>query len=96
MGNLGKNLMDRKVMCAECDWRGTEMQVDYVEDPRPLPGAKPDRWQICPKCRSAEHIVLACDWDDCWRNATCGIPTSTGYRHVCGSHYSVLVKSEKK
>jgi hypothetical protein len=77
---------ESKVTCDECHWKGTLGQVDRVLDPNPLPNTEPDMWHVCPRCRTPEHIVMACDEEHCWERVTCGTPTPEGYRNTCSVH----------
>lgn len=84
-----------KRICTECEWRGHLSEIDHVYDPKPNPGMAPEHWQVCPRCRTPEHIAPVCDEPDCWRVSTCGFNTAEGYRRTCGSHY-VIVKHAAK
>jgi len=81
-----------KVGCEECDWRGQMSEVDYVEDPRPLPGTKADNWVICPQCRTPEHLREVCDEPECQSFTTCGTNTPNGYRRTCSDHWPDRLK----
>ena len=70
-----------KVYCAECLWHGAQTEIDQIDDPRGS-GA----WSVCPSCRAACHIHVACDEAGCWEPATCGTPVPGGYRQTCGPH----------
>lgn len=72
----------KRIACSECDWRGTDAEADHVQDPK-----GPDVWQVCPKCRTPEHLEMVCDEPDCWLPVSCGTPTPTGYRSTCHHHY---------
>lgn len=37
---------------------------------------------------SADKILSGCDYPGCNEFATCGTPTSNGYKHCCGDHFS--------
>lgn len=74
-------MSNEKVFCTECGWHGTAAEIDRVQDPR-----SPEVWNVCPKCRTPEHIVTACDQPECWQPASCGTPTAEGYRQTCGDH----------
>lgn len=79
-------MKDVKAVCSECGWHGTAADLDHVDDPRPLHGMAADRWQVCPKCRTPEHIRPACDEPGCFDAITCGTPLPTGYRSTCSKH----------
>lgn len=36
-----------------------------------------------------------CDESGCMKRSTCGIPTSAGYRRVCGDHYRAIEEVKK-
>jgi hypothetical protein len=40
----------------------------------------------CPRCKSVDSTVYACDEPGCWKDASCGTPTEAGYRSTCGAH----------
>jgi len=82
----------QRVFCRECDWHGDLEEVDHVYDPKPRPGIAADCWQVCPQCRTPEHIGVVCDESGCEQEATCGTPTPSGYRQVCGFHYRQLTE----
>lgn len=71
-----------KVICEECNWHGFES--DILRAPNPFNSR--DELSGCPKCRSVECLIEACDEDGCWNNSTCGTPTPNGYRRTCGKH----------
>ncbi len=75
-------MSDNKRICTECGWIGSVNDVLVASNPF----AK--RYEIvgCPECKDVESIVVACDVDGCKKQATCGTPTSAGYRHTCGEH----------
>lgn len=31
-----------------------------------------------------------CEWDGCHEYASCGTPTSDGYKRVCGKHFAII------
>jgi hypothetical protein len=33
---------------------------------------------------------LECETDGCHREATCGVPTPSGYKRLCGDHYRAI------
>jgi hypothetical protein len=74
----------RKVLCDEhrCGWHG--LQAEVLQTPNPFDPS--DMLDGCPACKSINTIRYACDEPDCWREATCGSPTETGYRQTCGQH----------
>lgn len=73
-----------KVLCnaRRCGWHGQEEEV--LQAPNPFDST--DTLQGCPECKSVETIFVACDEPDCWKQATCGTPTPSGYRQTCGKH----------
>lgn len=73
--------MQSRYFC-ECGWRGNEDQILIA--PNPFDGS--DDLTGCPECKSTNSVILACDEQGCWRKATCGTPTLSGYRQTCGDH----------
>lgn len=71
-----------KWICLECRFIGPIAEFDKVKDPR-----GDDEWTVCPKCRTPEHVTMACDEPGCSEVSTCGFPTEAGYRRTCGNHY---------
>ncbi len=76
--------MSESVYCANrrCGWRGT---LDDV-----LRGKSPFDDEVligCPKCKTVDNMIEACDEPGCWKAATCGTPTPSGYRRTCGDHW---------
>lgn len=41
----------------------------------------------CPRCKSVDSLVTACDEPGCNKEATYGWPSDKGYRHTCGEHF---------
>ena len=80
-----------KRLCTECEWLGDSGELDYVQDPK----RDDNGWWICPKCRSADTLLMVCDEPLCNLAATCGTPTKDGYRSVCGKHYQKIYASER-
>jgi hypothetical protein len=71
--------------CCECNWRGTASEVLTA----PNPWDDTDEVVGCPNCKNVNTIVAACDVAGCWKDASCGTPTPTGYRHTCFAHRPV-------
>ena len=71
-----------KVLCRECDWHGLSGELLEAQNPFEL------SIQIlgCPRCKSIDSLLVACDEPNCWKEATCGTPTENGYRRTCGEH----------
>lgn len=69
-----------KLLCDECGWHGTE----------PLKAPSPFEADAvilgCPECKEVNTMQIACDEEGCWKQATCGTPTPSGYRGTCGMH----------
>lgn len=75
-----------KWICTECRFVGVSHNFDTVKDPR-----GPDTWNVCPNCRTPEHVAIACDEPGCDRESECGFPADfpadTGlYRRTCLEH----------
>ena len=71
-----------KLTCVECDWRGhstEQLRADNPFDPGEFIYG-------CPKCKSVDCFLRACDEAGCWSDVTCGTPTPNGYRNTCGKH----------
>lgn len=73
----------RKMRCNDCDWRGSETEM--LTAPNPFDPTV--HVTGCPRCKDIGTLLYACDELDCWKDASCGFPTTTGYRHTCGKHY---------
>ena len=73
--------MINKWICTECRFIGMSDEFDKVKDPR-----GDDTWRVCPKCRTPEHITMACDEPGCERESSCSFPTDAGYRRTCFQH----------
>lgn len=75
-----------KRFCLECLWQG--LRGDLLRGVNPF---KTDE-QIagCPRCRSIDSAVPACDDEGCWELVTCGTSTPEGYRHTCSKHRPVV------
>lgn len=71
-----------KVTCTECDFQGTDEMLLVASNPFD----KDQEISGCPKCKSIETILVACDEPGCWKVASCGTPTEDGYRTTCGKH----------
>lgn len=74
-----------KLLCEGCNWHGPQSEMLTAPNPFDPAGAI----NGCPKCKSVECLVVACDEPDCWRETSCGTPTPTGYRRTCGEHRPV-------
>ncbi len=79
-----KGMDKKKVKCNErrCGWRGTSDQ--QLSAPNPFEEGE-TIW-ACPKCKSIDSIVYACDEPGCWGAVSCGMLTSGGYRNTCFDH----------
>lgn len=75
--------MTGKLLCKECQWRGSDAEV--LRAPNPW-----DPTEIiigCPKCNTLASFVLICDETDCPLAASCGTPVPDGgYRRTCFEH----------
>lgn len=76
--------MAEKVMCDEtrCDWHGTDDKILRATSPFDAE----ETLYACPKCKTVNSVVVACDEPGCWKEATCGTPTDNDYRRTCGKH----------
>jgi len=79
-----------KYVCASCNAKLLRAQL--LEAPNPFD--PDDTITGCPECKAVSDTWLACDEPGCWVGASCGRPSSTGYRNVCGQHYFALEKLE--
>lgn len=81
---VGRTPVERRCYCQECDWHGeVGVEVDVIHDPKP---GSETVWEICPQCRAADSLYMACDEPGCWKPVDCGTPTLTGYRSTCSKH----------
>lgn len=71
--------------CTECDWH--DYGRSYLSAKNPFDAS--EEISGCPKCKSINTIVDVCEFDGCWRAASCGTPTPEGYRRTCGKHVPV-------
>ena len=74
-----------KVLCQECGWFGHNEDVLAAENPFD----KDEMVYGCPKCKSVDSVISACDAPGCWKKVTCGWPHPDGYRNTCSDHYRV-------
>lgn len=77
-----KPITNLKTICLECKWVGS--LEDLLTAPNPFDSG--DVIYGCPKCKSVDCFVVACDEKGCWEPRTCGTPTATVYRQTCGKH----------
>ena len=77
-------MSDAKVKCDEhhCTWIGREREILTAENPFD----ENDKITACPKCKTIDSLVFACDEEDCWRSVSCGTSTQSGYRRTCHEH----------
>lgn len=75
--------LGQKVICEQCGWQGTAVQLALANDP-----FRPQRTLVaCPSCFELTHSCrIACDEPGCFEIATCGTSTSDGYRRTCYAH----------
>jgi hypothetical protein len=80
--------MTNKLMCSNwrCNWTGTSDTVLRATNPF----IEGDEILACPKCKDHETVRVCCDEPNCKKEATCGTPSATGYRNVCGLHYRAI------
>ena len=75
-----------KWLCLECRFIGSTDDFEQVKDP-----GSDDIWSVCPKCRTPEQVVAACDEPGCTKESTCGFLTDTGgYRRTCFEHSTFM------
>jgi hypothetical protein len=77
-----------KVKCNDCGWIG--MYYDLLKAPNPF--NTDDILIGCPNCTGVDCIMNLCDDPGCKEIATCGTPTESGYRRVCGKHWCKIKK----
>ena len=72
-----------RLVCSEwrCRWCGPES--DALRAPDPF--NEGDTLIACPKCRE-QTLHTCCDEPGCTMEASCGTPTTDGYRWTCGKH----------
>lgn len=70
-----------KVACTQCGWNGKVGEVESVPDPK-----SPVSWNVCPKCRIPEQLVMVCGEPGCTQPVTSGTCTAEGCRAACGLH----------
>lgn len=75
-------MADQKCLCKSCDWQGLVSELLTAQNPFD-PG---ETISGCPKCKAIDDAIVACDEPGCWREATCGWPSESGYRWTCGKH----------
>jgi len=71
-----------KVICDECGWHGQEEEMLIAKNPFD----ESENVNGCPKCKSVDSMLVACDEPGCWKQTSCGTPTPDGYRTTCGQH----------
>jgi hypothetical protein len=70
-----------KTICENCSWQGEVHELLTASNPF-------DDSTIwgCPRCKSVDCFVRACDALECWAQSECGTPTPDGYRFTCSAH----------
>jgi hypothetical protein len=71
-----------KVVCRECEWKGTTYELLHA----PNPFSAEEQVMGCPQCFSVESMDSACEREGCWKLYSCGTPTLGGYAQTCGQH----------
>jgi hypothetical protein len=73
-----------KVLCEDfrCGWHG--VLSESLTAAHPFIAGETIRG--CPKCKTLQDFLAACDEPECWQAATCGTPTPKGYRQTCFQH----------
>lgn len=74
-----------KRKCYDCGWLGSCLDVLTAENPFDVVSG--ESIEGCPKCFSINKMIHLCDEDECKEEATCGWPSSQGYRRTCHKHY---------
>lgn len=74
--------MTEKVLCPECHWHGLNSEALSAPNPFDLKNVVTG----CPRCKSVDSLLVACDEPGCWRETSCGTPTPLGYRRTCSTH----------
>lgn len=85
--------MTQKLICKDwrhCRWKGKE--ADLLRAPSPFDPET--EITACPKCKEIGGCMVACQVEECWKEATCGINTPDGYKHVCYEHFAHFAKLE--
>jgi hypothetical protein len=87
---------DSKFVCARtwptgkrCGWRG---QADELIRVRAEGGR---RAEVCPRCRSADHLVEACAREGCWRQYKCVYETPDFVVRACPDHFAELKETAR-
>lgn len=82
-----------KYICGNCGKKLYENQLLVASHPF---DEDEELWG-CPACKDIDDLYRACEAEECWFKATCGIPTAQGYQRLCGNHYSAanLLEEEK-
>lgn len=65
-----------------CGWQGTDAGMLHA----PNPFEPESEITGCPGCKDIHTLTEACDEPGCWRDASVGTPTPTGYRRTCFTH----------
>lgn len=74
--------MSDRSFCRVCNWRGAV--ADILKAPSPF-DHEDEVWG-CPKCKVVNELAETCDEPNCWVEASCGTPSSPGYRRTCWEH----------
>ena len=76
---------ERRVICDECSWRGTDSQILRAANPFDTE----DTIDGCPECKAVSKIHAVCDEPNCWSSVACGRWTDDGYRLMCSEHGAI-------
>ena len=71
-----------RVICDQCGWHGLwseKLTATHPFDSR-------DVVVGCPRCKSVDSLLVACDEPGCWNETTMGTSTPQGYRMTCHEH----------
>ena len=71
-----------RYICKECSKRVRQDQI--LTAPNPFDSRQ--RIEGCPNCYSIDRLAQVCDEPGCWKEATWGAPSGSGYRRTCYEH----------
>ena len=71
----------RNLICSECGNVTNDLMI--LRAPNPFEDGE---LTACPECNSIDSMRVICEFKGCTEEATCGTPTSNGYKLYCGKH----------